>query len=171
MLMAITTEGSTRIGQISSAGLKFVVSHVAYGSQGFDPMDPKNPLPLNPAATSLGAEVFRKPIPPGNTVTNLMYAPRGRETTYTTVSGTEFSSVVGEIGLIATVTAIGTSGLSLGYQFLLAQAHVGRVVFTVHDRLSVVFPIEYFAYVPPVSSVIYEEPGFVYEEPGPGYEG
>lgn len=165
MLMAVTTEGTLRIGQIQSAGLRFVVSHVAYGSHGFDPLNPATPLALNPAATALVSEVFRKPVPPGNTVVNMMYTPRGRETTYTTVSGLEFSNVVGEAGLIATVTDAGSTGLAAGYEFLIVQAHLGRIVFSTYDRLSLVFPIEYFpAPIPPVACV-YEEPGVTYDSP------
>lgn len=70
MLMALTNQGSQRIDQIVSDALVFVLSHVAYGTEGYDLNDPSSPSALNPAATSLGNEVFRKKIPWKNHVLN-----------------------------------------------------------------------------------------------------
>lgn len=167
--MGITTEGAARIAEIQTDALQFVVSHVVYGSGGYDLDAPATPLPLNPAATALTTELYRKPVPPQNTVKNQIYFPRGKETTYTSVGGVEFTGIVGEAGLIATVTDPGTTGLSTGYQFLLAQAHFGRVVFSTFDRLALVFPIAYFAN--PVESVSYDESGMTYDETGIDYSG
>lgn len=143
MLMALTTEGLTRIGEIGTDGLKFVVTHVAYGSSGFNLGTPAVPLALNPADTALTAEVFRKAVPLGNTVIETMELPRGRETTYTTVGGDEFTSILGESGIFATVTDPGTTALPMGYQFLLAHAHFGRVCFSLYDRLAIKWPVDY----------------------------
>lgn len=162
MLMGLTAEAAVRIGQIQTDGLQFSVTHVAYGSSGFIPTSPATPFALDPNNTSLIAEIFRKPVPPGNTVINEIFFPRGKETTYTTVGGTEFTGVVGEAGLIATVTAPGSSGLTVGYQFLLAQCHFGRVVFCATDRLSITFRIAY--YTSPIDLITYDEDGFSYED-------
>jgi len=144
LLMDFTTEGATRAGQIGTNGLKFVVTHVAYGASGYNPGTPTLPLPLVPAATSLVAEVYRKFVPPGNTTLDTIQVPRGRETTYTTVGGNEFTSILGEAGIFATVTDPGTTGLPLGYQFLLAQAHFPRIVFSIYERLAIQWPLDYF---------------------------
>lgn len=139
--MDLTTEGVTRIGQIAANALVFSVTHVAYGSSGFNVTTPAVPLPLNPAATGLVAEVFRKEV--AYTTLDTIETNRGRETTYTTVGGDEFSDIVGEAGIFATVSDPGTTGLPLGYQFLLAHAHFGRVVLSVYDRLAIKWPIDY----------------------------
>lgn len=163
MLIGITTEAVVRTGQILSDGLQFSVTHVAYGTGGFDPLAPGTPSPLDPDDVALVGEIFRKEVPPGNTVKNELYFPRGKETTYTTVGGIEFTGIIGEAGLFATVTAPGTSGLSIGYQFLLAQAHFGRIVFTATDRLSLSFPIAYYS--TPVSVSSYDESTLIYDGP------
>jgi hypothetical protein len=106
-------------------------------------MIPENPLPLDPLATGLVAEVFRKEVAVANTVLETIEVNRGLETTYTTVGGLEFRGVVGEIGLFATITDAGTSGLTVGDVFLLAHAHIGRINLTVYDRLAIKFPIDY----------------------------
>lgn len=142
--MDFTNEGVTRTAQIGTHGLKFIVSHVAYGASGYNFGTPTLPLPLVPAATSLVAEVYRKFVPPGNTTIDTVESPRGRETTYTTVGGEEFNSTLGEAGIFATVTAPGTTGLPLGYQFLLAQAHFPRIVFSLYGRLAIQWPLDYF---------------------------
>jgi hypothetical protein len=144
MLMGFTTEGALRTSQSSSAGLRFVVSHVAYGSDGFDPSDPVTALALDPADTALTAEVFRKSVPLANTTIDTIEVVRGKETTYTTVGGYEFTSVLGEAGLIATVTEPGTSGLALGYTFLLVHAHFPRIHFSLYTRLAIKWPLQYF---------------------------
>lgn len=167
--MGLTTEGITRVDEIRTQALKFVVTHVVYGSDGFEPLAPATPIPLDPAATSLGAEVFRKLVPPGNTVLNELYFPRGKETTYTTMGGVEATGILGEAGLIATVTDPGTTGLALGYQFLLAQAHFGRIVLGLFDRLAIVFPIAYFEN--PVDIAAYEAAGILYDEIDLSYSG
>lgn len=167
--MGITTEGAAVTAELLDSGFQFVVSHVVYGTGGYDPASPANPLPLDPAATSLTNEIYRKPIPPQNTVKNQIYFPKGKETTYTSVSGLEFSGVIGEAGLIATVTSQGATDYPVGYQFLLAQAHFSRVAFSMFDRLAIVFPIAYFAN--PVESITYDEDGMVYDETGIDYSG
>ncbi len=144
LLMGITSEGSTRVGEIQTDALKFVVSHVAYGTGGYDTGTPANALPLVPSATALSAEGFRKPVPLRQTTLDIIKAPRGTETTYTTVGGLEFSDVIGEAGLFATVTDPGTSGLATGYQFLLPQAHFPRVVLPIYMRFALKWPIQYF---------------------------
>lgn len=169
MLMELTEEATLLIAMIQTDGLKFLVSHVAYGSGGFSPSSPTTILPLDPAATTLSNEIFRKPVPPENTVINEIYNPRGKETTYTTVGGMEFTGIVGEAGLIATVTDPGTSGMTIGDQFLLAQAHFGRIVFGMTDRLSIVFPIAYFAGA--IDVVTYEEDGVSYDDGDISYSG
>jgi hypothetical protein len=163
MLMGITAEAVVRTGQILSDGLQFSVTHVAYGTGGFDPLDPGTPSPLDPDATALVSELFRKEVPPGNTINNELYFPRGKETTYVTVGGIEFTGIIGEAGLFATVTAPGISGLSVGYRFLLAQAHFGRIVFTFTDRLSLSFPISYYS--TPVAVASYDESTLTYDGP------
>ena len=146
LLMDFTNEGVTRTGQIGTfpgSGLKFVVTHVAYGASGYNAGTPTVALPLVPAATSLVAEVYRKVVPLDNTVIDVIALPRGQETTYTSVGGEEFNSILGEAGLFATVTDPGSTGLPLGYVFLLAQAHFPRVVFSLYCRLAIVWPISY----------------------------
>jgi len=161
--MGITAEAVVRTGQILSDGLQFSVTHVAYGAGGFSPSAPGTPSPLDPDATALVSELFRKEVPPGNTIKNELYFPRGKETTYVTVGGIEFTGIIGEAGLFATVTSPGTSGLSVGYRFLLAQAHFGRIVFTVADRLSLSFPISYYS--TPVAVASYDESTLTYDGP------
>ena len=143
LLMDFTNEGVLRAGQIGPAGLKFVVSHIAYGTSGYNPGTPTVALPLVPAATSLVAEVYRKFIPPANTVIDIIAYPRGQETTFSTVGGEEFTAILGEAGLYATVIDPGTTGLPLGYQFLMAQTHFPRVVFSLYCRLAIVWPVSY----------------------------
>jgi hypothetical protein len=169
MLIGITDEAALMTSLIQTDGLKFVVSHVVYGSGGFNPSAPAEILPLDPTATALSSEIFRKPVPQENTVINEIYSPRGKETTYTTVSGVEFTGYVGEAGLIATVTDPGSSGAAVGDQFLLAQAHFGRIVFGVGDRLSIAFPIAYFAGA--VTSITYEEESITYSDEETTYSG
>ncbi len=143
LLMGITTEGSTRIGERLSDGLVYVVSHVAYGTDGYDTLIPTESLALNPADTALGTEVFRKALPAQNTVLETIEAPPGgKETTYTTVSGVEFTGILGEAAIFATVTDPGTTGLSVGYEFMLAHCHFPRVVLSVFSRLAIKFPID-----------------------------
>lgn len=144
LLMGITTEGSTRIGQKLANGLVFSITDVAYGTSGYDPLLPTSSLALNPAATALTAEVFRKTVPAKNTLKDTIEAPPGgKETTYTTVSGLEFTGILGEAGIFATVSDPGTTGLAVGYKFLLAQAHFPRVTFSVYSRLAIDWPIDY----------------------------
>jgi hypothetical protein len=169
MLIGITDEAVLMTGMIQTDGLKFVVSHVVYGSGGFNPLSPTEILPLDPAATSLSSELFRKPVPQENTVINEIYNPRGKETTYTTVSGLEFTGYVGEAGLIATITDPGSSGTAVGDQFLLAQAHFGRIVFGSRDRLAIAFPIAYFAGA--VTSTTYDEESITYSDEETTYSG
>ena len=145
LLMGITTEGSTRVAQIQSDALKFDVTHVAYGTSGFDTGTPTTALPLTVGATALGAEVFRKPVPRFQTAVDVFASPRGTETTYTTVSGREFEAVIGEAGIFATVTDPGSTSLAVGYQFLLAQAHFPRVVLSPFTRFAIKWPVRYFA--------------------------
>lgn len=145
LLMDFTNEGVLRAGQIGPAGLKFVVSHIAYGTSGYNPGTPTVALPLVPAATSLVAEVYRKFVPLQNTTIDTISAtPRGQETTYTTVGGEEFNGILGEAGLLATVIDPGTTGLPIGYLFLLAQAHFPRIVFSLYERLAIQWPIQYY---------------------------
>jgi hypothetical protein len=155
--MDLTTEGATRISEISSGGLKFFVSHVAYGAYGYIPSMPTVAYPLVPSATSLVAEVYRKVVPRANTVIDVIASPRGRETTYTTVGGDEFTDILGEAGLFATVTDPGTTGLPLGYVFLLAQAHFPRIVFSLYCRLAIVWPINYNGALLYDSPIIYDD--------------
>ena len=146
LLMDFTAEGVTRTAQLASpVGLKFVVTHVAYGSSGYNLGVPTLALPLVPAATSLVAEVYRKFVPLGNTTLDTIETPRGQETTYTTVGGEDFNSILGEAGIFATVTDIGdgSTGLALGYVFLLAQAHFPRIVFSLYERLAIQWPLDF----------------------------
>jgi len=140
--MGITTEGSTRVGQIAG-GLRFRVAYVAVGTGGYNPGTPAQELPLVPAATALTAEVLRKPVPSNQTVVNAYALPRGQETTYTTFSGTEVTGALGEAGLFAVVDDPGGSGLTLGYVFLLAQAHFPRIILEPTDKLALRWPIRY----------------------------
>jgi len=143
MLMDLTNEGVTRIGEITTDALRFVVTEVAWGSSGYNLGIPTLPLALNPAATALVAEVFRKAVPLNHTLLDTIEVPRGKETTFTTVGGTEFNAFLGESGIFAVVTDPGTTGLPLNYKFLLAQAHFPRIVFSLYDRLAIKWPIDY----------------------------
>jgi hypothetical protein len=106
---------------------------------------PTAPLALVPAATALGAEIHRHEIPASQTVLDTIEVNRGRETTYTTVSGEDLPGTpsIGEAGIFATVTDPGTTPLAIGYQFLIAQAHFGRLCLTAYDRLAIKWPIDY----------------------------
>lgn len=137
MLMDYTDIGRTRLGETTTSGLLFDVTHVAYGSSGFNPGTPGTPLPLNPAATALVAEVYRRDVAPNSIVTESFTATQVQKTVWSTCGGDEFNSIVGEAGLIATITDPGTTGHSVGDEFLLAQAHFGRIVFTIRDRISI----------------------------------
>ena len=141
--MGITDVGVTRIGQIASDGLRFVASHVAVGSGGFNPGTPVVADPLVSADTTLSAETFRKAIPTDNTTLDTIETPRGKETTYTSLGEDEYQGLVGEAGLFATITDAGTSGLTVGDTFLLAHAHFPRFSITDKSRLSLVWPIDY----------------------------
>ena len=152
LLMAFTTEGSTRTSQIAINGLKFVVAEVAYGSSGFNPGTPKVALALVPAATTLMTEVYRKSIPPNYTTLDTIELNRGRETTYTSVSGDEFTSVLGEAGIFAVVTDPGTTGLLVGYKFLLAHAHFSRLHFSTYCRLALQWPLDYSPTLPLIAA-------------------
>jgi len=140
LLMDYTDEGRTRIDEIWSDDLVFDITHVAYGSSGFNAGSPESPLALNPAATALLAEVFRKEVTAVSV--DEMSIPRGKETVYTTVSGDEFTSITGEAGLIATVTDAGTTGLAVGYEFLIAHCHFGRIVFDLFSRMPIAWPLD-----------------------------
>lgn len=166
MLVGITTEGALRVEQIETNDLVFSVTHVAYGSGGFAPLDPYTPSPLNPAVTALSSQVFMKELPPGSTIKNTVWWPRGQETTYTSLGGKEYSGIIGEAGLYATVEKPGTTGLVAGYRFFFAQAHLSRVILTPFDRLAVVFPIQYYP-----RPIRYNEADIMYEEPGLDYRG
>jgi len=142
MLMDYTDEGRARIAETVSDDLRFDITHVAYGSSGFNAGSPTTPLALNPAATSLVAEAFRKEIPPGNITPDVIDVPYGLVTVYTTVAGTEFTAILGEMGIFATVTDPGTTALAVGYEFLLAHAHTPRIVFSLYQRLAVKWPLD-----------------------------
>ncbi len=168
LLMDFTTEGASRAGQIGLFGLRFIATHVAYGSSGYNLGTPTLALPLVPASTALVAEVYRKFVPPENTVLDTIVAPRGLETTYTTVGGEDFTSILGEAGLFATVTDPGTTGLPLGYVFLLAQAHFPRIVFSLYNRLAIEWPIDYSGAAAPLvynSPILYNQPIIIYNNP------
>ncbi len=137
MLMDYTDVGRTRIGETSTAFLLFDVTHVAYGMSGFNPGTPGTPLPLNPAATGLTSEVFRKEISNDSIITESYGATTHDDTVWSTVGGDEFVSTLGEAGLIATITDAGTSGQTVGDQFLLAHTHFGRIVHSAQSRLSI----------------------------------
>jgi hypothetical protein len=143
LVMDLTNIGKARISQISTNDLVFHVSHVAYGTGGYQTSMPTNALTLIPGATSLFNEIFRKPVQPQWTTIDTIESPRGKETTYTTVGGTEFTGVLGEAGLYATVSDPGTSGLTPGSMFLLMHAHFPRVVLTLFDRLAIRWPLHY----------------------------
>lgn len=138
--MDFTDEGRLRLEQVVTDGLLFSVTHVAYGTDGYDPVNPNVSLALVPAATSLSAEVFRKEVA-ANTLDEVS-AYRGKETTYTTVGGTEFSDILGEAGLIATVEDPGSTGLASGYEFLIAHAHFPRVILSLYGRLAIKWPLD-----------------------------
>jgi hypothetical protein len=140
--MDLTDDGRSLIADLG-VGVKFVVTHIAYGSSGFNLGTPALPLALVPSASALTAEVFRKEVPAVNNVVETIETPRGKETTYTTVGGDEFTSILGEAALIATVTDPGGSGYIIGDEVFLAQAHFGRIVFSVFDRLAIKWPIQY----------------------------
>jgi hypothetical protein len=141
ILMDYTDVGRSRISATISDDLRFDITHVAYGDD-YNVGTPTSPNALVPASTALVSEVYRKEIPPGNITKDQIYSPYGLVSVYTTVSGIEFSSVVGEIGLFATVTDPGTTGLSVGDQFLLAQAHIPRIVFSIYQRLALKWPLD-----------------------------
>lgn len=146
MLRKFTNEGVTRTAQIASAGLVFVVTTIAYGTGGYNGGTPQTPIAIDPAATSLIAEVYRCPVKATDVVNTV--TPRGREVTYTSLGGQELPAVsgLGEAGLFATVTVPGTTGLSVGYTFLLVLAHFPRQILgEENERLAIYWPLDYAA--------------------------
>lgn len=140
LLMDYTDEGRTRIEETVTDGLEFEVRSVAYGSSGYNPGTPTTALPLDPVATALVSEQFRKPV---SKITVETYtAFRGEETVYTTVGGDEFTSILGEAAIFAVVTNPGTTALAAGYEFMLAQAHFPRVVLSTYGRLAITWPLD-----------------------------
>jgi hypothetical protein len=144
LLMEFTDEGIQRIGQIYTDGLVFAVTTIAYGTYGYDALNPANVEVLFPSDTALVAEVYRKDVE--RTTIDNNGSPRGQETTYTTLGGDELPSLsgLGEAGLFAVVSDAGTTGLAVGYEFLLVQAHFPRQCMqNERDRLAIVWPVDY----------------------------
>jgi hypothetical protein len=140
-------------------GLVFESAYVAVGTDGYDGGDPTIAEPLVPAATALGAEVYRAPVPAENFVVDsfLPGAYSGGPTSTGFLATTRLAltgdaladavgaeaTALGEAGLIARITAVGTSGLTLGDEFLLAHCHFPRVIITRYMKLSTAWPISY----------------------------
>jgi len=138
MLMDYTDVGRDRIAETASDGLVFAITHVAYGTDGYDTVA-TTPLPLVPAATGLVAEVLRETV---RLVTDDELSPGLKKTVYTSLRSTTFQATLGEAGLIATITDPGTTGYSVGDEFLLAHAHFGRLPVDATKRLAVRWPLD-----------------------------
>jgi hypothetical protein len=146
--MDYTDEGRTRIAQIGGDGLVFAAKYMAVGTGGWDPGTPSLPLALVPSAVALTAEVARSEVFAKDISVDEMLLPRGKETVYTFVSGLAVEGVpLGEAGLFAQVTVPGTSGLAVGYTFLLAQTHFGRVHLPTGSKIAIQWPLD--LYTPP----------------------
>jgi len=174
----LTTIGRARIAAMAD-GLVFEPAYVAVGTDGFDTGDPTIAEPLVPAATALGAEVYRAPVPTENFVVDSFLPgayPSGPTSTgflataRLAINGDALADAVGaeatalgEVGLIARITEVGTSGLTLGDEFLLAHGHFPRVIITRYMKLSTAWPISYtYDVILPLIE------GFEYEENWPG---
>jgi len=143
-LMALTDVGRLRIDDILTDDLKFDIVSIAYGSSGYNVVTPALADPINTALTALVAETFRKPLPLSSTVVETIVSPRGRESIYTSLDGLEYQGVgLGEAGIYAKVTDAGTTGLSIGHEFLIAVSHFGRKVITPSTRFAIKWPVDY----------------------------
>lgn len=141
--MSLTDVGEDRIEQISRFGLVFEHAYFVLGSGGYDTLSPATPTSINKTLTGLTAEVYRAPIPAGNTVLETIVSPRGKEAVYCSARGGEINSPVGEAGLVCRVTDPGSTSLSVGDEFLLAVAHFGRKILGTQQTFSMCWKIDY----------------------------
>lgn len=169
LLCDLTTIGRARIAAMAD-GLVFESAYVAVGTDGYNPGTPTVADPLVPAATALGAEVARFPVPAANYIIDSFLPgayPGGPTstgflaTTRLAISGDALADAVGaeatalgEAGLVARITAVGTSGLTLGDEFLLAHCHFPRVIVTRYMKLSTTWPISYTYDVIPLNGLM-----------------
>mgnify|MGYP000232597477 CR=1 FL=1 len=123
VLVALTDVGAILIARRLVEGLGFKIVGFRVGSTGYDPNDPTQAAPLNPADTALGNTVFPTHLLPPEAI-DRYESPNDYGISFLCrVASGEAISGIGEIGIFAQITSSPLNPSEVGTYVLFAHAH------------------------------------------------